>query len=395
MLELATGAVCAVTKKPESAPQGKPVKALSPNCRGGTFTGRRQTAATPFTAHMEKQPAIVQSRQCTPDGAGNGAGNVPRFSPGFVQVSRSASGPALAGRSFQEQSARQDRPGRTADRRRPPVPTSTPRRRRRASTRIPHSVAGERQRHCRPGRFLFPQGAFRRLRRRRPGRIIPVIRNAAKLHRALAPFPYYSTLYGIKSALPGRQHERGIPLSNSPHCRGPAPHTPRQRFAAAPRPAPGAGLAETPHAVSPASFRVTPAGASTARSSHAPAPPYHPAVRTRRHVTHRTTDPQLHARQDAGRSPSPPLGGAAPRPSPSLRSTSPVACAAQTHRLPQPAVCANVNTCRRRRASTYSALRRRHRRETTTRRNMPPDRRCLRGAYPFPPMPQSWPAPPV
>ena len=139
-----------------------------------------------------------------------------------------------------------------------------------------------------------------------------------------------------------------------------------------------------PHAVPPASFRVTPAGASTARSSHAPAPPYHPAVRTRRHVTHRTTDPQLHARQDAGRSPSPPLGGAAPRPSPSLRSTSPVACAAQAHRLPQPAVCANVNTCRRRRASTYSALRRRHRRETTTRRNMPPDRRCLRGAYPFP-----------
>ena len=107
------------------------------------------------------------------------------------------------------------------------------------------------------------------------------------------------------------------------------------------------------------------------------------------------TDDQLHARQDAGRSPSPPLGGAAPRPSPSLRSTSPVACAAQAHRLPQPAVCANVNTCRRRRASTYSALRRRHRRETTTRRNMPPDRRCLRGAYPFSPMPQSWPAPPV
>ena len=59
-------------------------------------------------------------------------------------------------------------------------------------------------------------------------------------------FPYNLRLYGIKSALPGRQHERGIPLSNSPHCRGPAPHTPRQRFAAAPRPAPGAGPVDTP-----------------------------------------------------------------------------------------------------------------------------------------------------
>ena len=27
--------------------QGKPGKALSPNCRGGSFPGRRQTAATP------------------------------------------------------------------------------------------------------------------------------------------------------------------------------------------------------------------------------------------------------------------------------------------------------------------------------------------------------------
>ena len=49
------------------------------------------------------------------------------------------------------------------------------------------------------------------------------------------------------SALPGRQHERGIPLSNSPFGRGAALHTPRQRFAAAPRPAPGAGPDETPH----------------------------------------------------------------------------------------------------------------------------------------------------
>ena len=59
-------------------------------------------------------------------------------------------------------------------------------------------------------------------------------------------FLYKTELYGIKSALPGRQHERGIPLSNSPQRRGPAPHTPRQRFAAAPRPAPGAGPVDTP-----------------------------------------------------------------------------------------------------------------------------------------------------
>ena len=98
-----------------------------------------------------------------------------------------------------------------------------------------------------PGAFYFPRAhSVGAGRRRRPGRIIPVIRNAAELHRAQAPFPYYSTLYGIKSASPGRQHERGIPLSNSPLRRGPAPHTPRQRFAAAPRPAPGAGPVDTP-----------------------------------------------------------------------------------------------------------------------------------------------------
>ena len=32
--------------------QGKPVKALSPNGRGGPFTGRRQTAATPLHDHQ-------------------------------------------------------------------------------------------------------------------------------------------------------------------------------------------------------------------------------------------------------------------------------------------------------------------------------------------------------
>ena len=42
--------------------------------------------------------------------------------------------------------------------------------------------------------------------------------------------------------------------------------------------------AEPPHAISPDSLHVTPAGASTARPSHAPAPPYHPTVRTRRRI---------------------------------------------------------------------------------------------------------------
>ena len=57
----------------------------------------------------------------------------------------------------------------------------------------------------------------------------------------------------------------------------------------------GTTMTKPPHAVPPASFRVTPAGASTARSSHAPAPPYHLAVQTRRRVTNRT-----HGRPAAG-----------------------------------------------------------------------------------------------
>ena len=58
----------------------------------------------------------------------------------------------------------------------------------------------------------------------------------------------------------------------------------------------------------------------------------------------RLPDGQQQAHQNPGSSPSPTSGGAAPRPSPSLHSTSPVACAAQAHRLAQTAVCANVNT---------------------------------------------------
>ena len=99
----------------QPAPQGKPGKDLSPNFWGGSFPGRRQTAATPLDDHQGEQPAIVQNRQKlhhstaakdrqrlrpamhTPDDAGTGTGHVSRFSPGFVYVSGSASRPAPAG----------------------------------------------------------------------------------------------------------------------------------------------------------------------------------------------------------------------------------------------------------------------------------------------------------
>ncbi len=130
----------------------------------------------------------------------------------------------------------------------------------------------------------------------------------------------------------------------------------------------GTTMAKSPHAVPPASFRVTPAGASTARPSHAPAPPYHPAMQTRRHVTHRNPGRPAGGTPRRRQIAQPNSGRPCASPSPSLRSTSASAWAAQARRLPQPAVCANVNTCCRRRASRYSAHRRRHRRTTTIRR---------------------------
>jgi len=109
-----------------------PVKALSPNCRGGSFTGRRQTAATPHAPPSEKAAGIrteptaarpphsckrltrMRSAVRTPNGAGIGAGHVTSSSPGFVQVPGSASGPALAGRSVQKRSKYQNQRRRTA-----------------------------------------------------------------------------------------------------------------------------------------------------------------------------------------------------------------------------------------------------------------------------------------
>ena len=142
-------------------------------------------------------------------------------------------------------------PWRAHSRRRQSAPTSTPRRRRRAPT---HSAQHRRRTSTAlparalfiyPGRFSSPQTAPAPWPYNSRYRECPRPRSSGGCTGADA-FPYNLRLYGIKSALPGRQHERGFPLSNSPHCRGPAPHTPRQRFAAAPRPAPGAGPVPTP-----------------------------------------------------------------------------------------------------------------------------------------------------
>ena len=89
---------------------GKPGKALSPNCRGGPFPGRRQTAATPRVPppgraagirteptgsrppHSCKKRTRLRPAVHTQNGAGIGTGHVPRFSPDFVHVSGSAPG---------------------------------------------------------------------------------------------------------------------------------------------------------------------------------------------------------------------------------------------------------------------------------------------------------------
>ena len=93
-----------------------------------------------------------------------------------------------------------------------------------------------------------------------------------------------------------------------------------------------------------ARLRRTPAGASTARSSHAPAPPYHPAVQTRRRVAGMTPGRPATGPPERQQIAWPNTGRPCASPSPSLRSTSASAWAAQARRLPVAAVCANVNT---------------------------------------------------
>ena len=157
--------------QPSRITEGRPVKALSPNCRGGPFTGRRQTAATSHlppsgsAADIRTEPAVH-----TPEGAGY----VPRFGPGYVQVSISAHGPALADRSFRELRRRQERTRHTANRRRPPVPTSTPRR------------------HCRVSTYSTQRS------RLNPGRFAPGRAPVFIIGRCGRPFLYKTELYGKK-----------------------------------------------------------------------------------------------------------------------------------------------------------------------------------------------------
>ena len=83
-------------------------------------------------------------------------------------------------------------------------------------------------------------------------------------------------------------------------------------------------------------LRLTPAGASTARSSHAPAPPYHPAMQTRHRVTHRTPGQPAADTPRRRQIAQPHTGRPCASPSPSLHSTSASAWAAQARRLPLP-----------------------------------------------------------
>ena len=99
--------------------------------------------------------------------------------------------------------------------------------------RIPHSIAGETSRalparalFIYPGRFSSPQTAPAPWPYNSRYRECPRPRSSGGCTGADA-FPYNLRLYGIKSALPGRQHERGIPpLKLSPLQGASPPHPP-------------------------------------------------------------------------------------------------------------------------------------------------------------------------
>ena len=164
---------------------GRPVKALSPTAGEGPLPGGgrppqhhsttiRENSRQAYRAGRSATTAQLRKtvsacgRQCTPRMT---PALAPVMCPGSVPVLSACLDrhlglrqPAFAAdyRSCQNQSARQDRPGRTADRGRPPVPTATPRRRRRTST---HSAQRRRRTSMAlPARALFiTRGAFRRL----------------------------------------------------------------------------------------------------------------------------------------------------------------------------------------------------------------------------------------
>ncbi len=108
-----TGRPCASPSPSLRSTSASAWAALSPQRR---VRSRHPRKAGNCTEPTEAQPPhscerLTRLRPAvhTPDGAGIGAGHVPRFSLGFVHVS----GPALAGCSFQERRRRQDHLGRT------------------------------------------------------------------------------------------------------------------------------------------------------------------------------------------------------------------------------------------------------------------------------------------
>ena len=145
-----------------------------------------------------------------------------------------------------------------------------------------------------------------------------------------------------QGAFRSRRSERGCAPSQTLHaCRGQATHTSRLNL----------------HNTAGPARRRDDHYKTTSRRTTSQSPPYRPAARTASHIASMTPG------RPAARTPRrrqtawPNTGRPCASPSPSLRSTSASACAAQARRLPQPTVCANVNTCRRRRASSYSAHR--------------------------------------
>ena len=152
------------------------------------------------------------------------------------------------------------------------------------------------QHHCRrlPGPPGFSQGAFRRRRRRRPGRITGVIGSAPSsslvgctARRLALPITCYYT--EGREAVAGDLRGVAPPLRLSTHAGGKPPTPPTSTsITLQDQQVARTTTTEPPHPETPASLRVTPAGASTARPSHAPAPPYHPTAKTRRRVTLRT-----------------------------------------------------------------------------------------------------------
>ena len=164
-----------------------------------------------------------------------------------------------------------------------------------------------------------------------------------------------------QGAFRSRRSERGCAPSQTLHaCRGQATHTSRLNL----------------HDTAGPARRRDDHYKTTSRRTTNQSPPYSPAARTVSHVASMTPG------RPAARTPRrrqiawPNTGRPCASPSPLLRSTSASACAAQARRLPIVAVCANVNTCRRRKASRYSAYQRRHRRALTTRRNLGPRHQC-------------------